>query len=92
MRLRQSSGSNSEVYPHPNKRLAQRWLDDMFLILYEDLKVYMTVFKTSSGKNKLVNPYDFNIKEWKLLGDLCYRLQNYVNFISYFLFLISYFL
>jgi tetratricopeptide (TPR) repeat protein len=57
------------------KRLCERWLDTLFMFLYEDLRIY-TIFKTEltlSAKEK--KEYIRSPIEWELLGDLCWRLH-----------------
>ncbi|KAG2107331.1 Chs5p-Arf1p-binding proteins-domain-containing protein [Suillus cothurnatus] len=40
----QSSNSNQEAFSFTNKRLCERWLDNLFMVLYEDLRVW-TIFR-----------------------------------------------
>lgn len=57
-----------------NKRLCERWLDSLFVILYEDLRAYMgfkAEFQQHRTDHKL---YTRTPLEWELLGDLCSRL------------------
>ena len=58
-----------------SKRVCERWFDSLFIVLYEDLKVY-TVFKTEMDQaNSLGSAYERTALEWELLGDLCVRLN-----------------
>ncbi|PVU96846.1 hypothetical protein BB561_000948 [Smittium simulii] len=61
------------------KRLCERWLDNLFMLLYEDLRVY-TMWRTemyhlkANGKNILKHHSQL---EWEALGDVSYRLKHY---------------
>ncbi|KAF7728470.1 hypothetical protein EC973_006023 [Apophysomyces ossiformis] len=57
-----------------NKRLCERWLDNLFMVLYEDLRVY-TFWRTEAThyRNQQM-PYRKTGTEWELLGDLALRL------------------
>ncbi|KAI8978522.1 Chs5p-Arf1p-binding proteins-domain-containing protein [Pilobolus umbonatus] len=56
------------------KRLCERWLDNLFMVLYEDLRVY-TFWRTEYTHYKAQNvPYRKTGTEWELLGDLALRL------------------
>ncbi|RCH92020.1 hypothetical protein CU098_006290 [Rhizopus stolonifer] len=57
-----------------NKRLCERWLDNLFMVLYEDLRVY-THWRTESAHYKMQKlAYRKTGTEWELLGDLSLRL------------------
>ncbi|KAI8393462.1 Chs5p-Arf1p-binding proteins-domain-containing protein [Radiomyces spectabilis] len=57
-----------------NKRLCERWLDNLFMVLYEDLRVY-TFWRTESAHYRAQQmPYRKTGTEWELLGDLALRL------------------
>ncbi|OZJ05425.1 hypothetical protein BZG36_01654 [Bifiguratus adelaidae] len=59
-----------------NKRLCERWLDNLFMVLYEDLRVY-TVWRTESAHYKAQQmPYRKSGIEWEILGDLAFRLHH----------------
>ncbi|CAO3701520.1 unnamed protein product [Rhizopus stolonifer] len=72
-----------ESTPHPNdgvnftfsnKRLCERWLDNLFMVLYEDLRIY-TFWKTEAAHYRAqLMPYRKTGAEWELLGDLALRL------------------
>ncbi|KAI9253011.1 Chs5p-Arf1p-binding proteins-domain-containing protein [Sporodiniella umbellata] len=72
-----------ENSPHPNdgvnftfsnKRLCERWLDNLFMVLYEDLRIY-TFWKTEAAHYRAQQmPYRKTGAEWELLGDLALRL------------------
>lgn len=59
-----------------NKRLCERWLDNMFIVLYEDLRVY-TVWRTESVHYESQQlPYNKTALEWEILGLVAYRLKH----------------
>lgn len=58
------------------KKLCERWLDNLFLILFEDLRIF-ELFKEelSLAKASLVsNGLKKSLKEWAMIGKLCERL------------------
>ncbi|KAL7746522.1 bud site selection protein [Sorochytrium milnesiophthora] len=58
-----------------HKRLCERWLDDLFLMLYEDLRVY-TAWKAEETHSKTYSlAYRRTPGEWEYLGNLCLRLS-----------------
>eukprot|EP00158_Paraphelidium_tribonemae_P007916 Partr_v1_DN28396_c3_g1_i6_m78452 putative Bud site selection protein len=62
-----------------NKRLCERWFDSLFLILYEDLRVY-TIYKAEMEHTKSEKGvYERTPLEWELLGDLCKRLHQHAD-------------
>lgn len=59
------------------KRLCERWLDNLFMLLYEDLrafKMWQAEFVHFQSQRLL---YKKNTLEWELLGSIAYRLHNY---------------
>ncbi|KAI8338888.1 Chs5p-Arf1p-binding proteins-domain-containing protein [Chlamydoabsidia padenii] len=57
-----------------NKRLCERWLDNLFMVLYEDLRIY-TFWRTEAAHYHAQQvPYRKTGTEWELLGDLALRL------------------
>jgi len=57
-----------------HKRLCERWLDNLFIVLYEDLRQY-TVWRTEVQHYKVQQlEYNKNATEWEILGDLATRL------------------
>lgn len=57
-----------------NKRLCERWLDNLFMVLYEDLRVY-TFWRTEAAHYRAQHmPYRKTGTEWEILGDLGLRL------------------
>lgn len=59
-----------------NKRLCERWLDNLFMILYEDLRAY-TVWRAEFVHYESQQlPYEKSSLEWELLGNVAYRLKH----------------
>ena len=59
-----------------HKRLCERWLDNLFMVLYEDLRIY-TIWRTESSQyrqQQLV--YKKTAEEWEILGALAGRLHH----------------
>lgn len=58
-----------------HKRLCERWLDNLFMVLYEDLRIY-TIWRTEAAQyaaQKL--SYKKSAEEWEILGELAERLH-----------------
>lgn len=67
---------SSNFTPFKNKRLCERWLDNLFMVLYEDLRVY-TIWRTEMAQyrqQQLV--YKKTAEEWEILGELADRLHH----------------
>lgn len=60
------------------KRLCEKWLDDLFLVLYEDLRVVLIVANELSNQNQLKH----SALEWELIGLTAYRAGHYKNSIA----------
>ncbi|KAI9678769.1 MAG: hypothetical protein M1817_005826 [Caeruleum heppii] len=59
-----------------NKRLCERWLDNLIMVLYEDLRVY-TIWRTEMAQYKAQSmPYKKSAEEWEILGELAERLHH----------------
>jgi Chs5-Arf1p-binding protein BUD7/BCH1 len=59
-----------------NKRLCERWLDNLFMVLYEDLRVY-TIWRTEMAQYRQQQlPYKKSAEEWDILGELANRLHH----------------
>ncbi|KAI8359142.1 Chs5p-Arf1p-binding proteins-domain-containing protein [Blakeslea trispora] len=66
--------SDGVNFSFSNKRLCERWLDNLFMVLYEDLRIY-TFWRTESAHYRAQQlPYRKTGAEWELLGDLALRL------------------
>ncbi|KAH8895846.1 chaps-domain-containing protein [Thozetella sp. PMI_491] len=58
------------------KRLCERWLDSLFMVLYEDLRVY-TIWRTQMAQYRAQSmQYKKSAEEWEILGSLAERLQH----------------
>jgi tetratricopeptide (TPR) repeat protein len=64
-------------YTHfQNKRLCERWLDNLFMVLYEDLRVY-TIWRTEMAQYRQQQLlYKKSAEEWEILGELAERLHH----------------
>lgn len=70
------SHSHSHYPQFQNKRLCERWLDNLFMVLYEDLRIY-TIWRTEMGQYRQQQmPYKKSAAEWEILGDLAERLHH----------------
>jgi tetratricopeptide (TPR) repeat protein len=59
-----------------HKRLCERWLDNLFMVLYEDLRIY-TIWRTEASQCKQQQlAYKKNAEEWEILGELAERLHH----------------
>ncbi|KAF9188645.1 hypothetical protein BGZ50_001224 [Haplosporangium sp. Z 11] len=59
-----------------NKRLCDRWLDNLFMVLYEDLRQY-TIWQTEVRHFRSVQaPYRKSGTDWEIYGDLATRLHH----------------
>ncbi|KAK0204286.1 Chs5p-Arf1p-binding proteins-domain-containing protein [Desarmillaria ectypa] len=66
----------SEPFSFSNKRLCERWLDNLFMVLYEDLRVW-TIFRAEVAHFKTQHvAYRKTGLEWEILGDLGMRLHH----------------
>jgi len=66
-------------YSFKDKRLCERWLDNLFMVLYEDLRFY-TSFRDEMAHLKARESrhiaYRKTYMEWEAFGDLALRLQH----------------
>lgn len=68
--------SHTQYTQFQHKRLCERWLDNLFLVLYEDLRIY-TIWRTESAQYKQQQmAYKKSPEEWEILGDLAERLHH----------------
>ena len=70
-----------------NKRLCERWLDNLIMVLYEDLRVY-TLWRSEMARTELARSggaggagaenvqYRKSAEEWEILGELAERLHH----------------
>jgi len=67
---------SEETFQFSNKRLCERWLDNLFMTLYEDLRVW-TIFRGEIAHFKTQHvAYKKTGLEWEILGDLAIRLHH----------------
>ena len=60
-----------------NKRLCERWLDNLFMVLYEDLRVY-TIWRSEMAQASVQQlAYKKSAEEWEILGELAERLHHF---------------
>ncbi|EAS32429.3 clathrin-coated vesicle protein [Coccidioides immitis RS] len=76
-----SGGEDHEspnAYTHfNNKRLCERWLDNLFMVLYEDLRVY-TIWRSETAQSRAQSiEYKKSATEWEILGELAERLHHF---------------
>lgn len=68
--------SQSAYTQFQNKRLCERWLDNLFMVLYEDLRVY-TIWRTEMAQYRQQQLlYKKSAEEWEILGELAERLHH----------------
>ncbi|KAH9477479.1 hypothetical protein JR316_0009696 [Psilocybe cubensis] len=66
----------NEPFSFSTKRLCERWLDNLFMVLYEDLRVW-TIFRAEVAHFKTQHvAYRKTGLEWEILGDLGLRLHH----------------
>lgn len=67
---------NAKLFPFQHKRLCERWLDNLFMVLYEDLRVYtIWTAEMSHFKNQNLG-YRKTALEWEILGELAWRMHH----------------
>ncbi|KZF19685.1 clathrin-coated vesiclec protein [Xylona heveae TC161] len=69
--------SHSKYTQFHHKRLCERWLDNLFMVLYEDLRVY-TIWRTEMTQSRQQQlQYKKSGEEWEILGELAERLHHF---------------
>ncbi|CAG7923721.1 unnamed protein product [Penicillium olsonii] len=69
--------SHSAYTQFQNKRLCERWLDNLFMVLYEDLRIY-TIWRTEMAQfRQQAMEYKKSATEWEILGELAQRLHHF---------------
>lgn len=59
-----------------DKRLCERWLDNLFMVLYEDLRVY-TIWRAELAHYQAQSmPFRKTGTDWEILGELALRLHH----------------
>ncbi|CAI5759827.1 unnamed protein product [Candida verbasci] len=59
------------------KRLCERWLDNLFMLLYEDLRAYTMWQAESLHFQAQQMEYKKSTLEWEILGSIAYRLKHF---------------
>lgn len=73
----QPDPSHNQYTQFHNKRLCERWLDNLFMVLYEDLRVY-TIWRTEMAQfRQQAMEYKKSAPEWEILGELAERLHHF---------------
>ena len=62
-----------------SKRLCERWLDNLFMVLYEDLRVYTIWRAELEHFTKQQLQFHKPNLDWEMLGDLAQRLHHKVD-------------
>lgn len=71
-----SEASNGNFGHFKNKRLCERWFDNLFMVLYEDLRIY-TIWRTEMAQYRSQQlEYKKSASEWEILGELAERLHH----------------
>ncbi|KAH8695496.1 putative clathrin-coated vesicle protein [Talaromyces proteolyticus] len=69
--------SHSNYTQFQNKRLCERWLDNLFMVLYEDLRIY-TIWRSEMAHSRHQSlEYKKTATEWEILGELADRLHHF---------------
>ena len=59
-----------------DKRLCERWLDNLFMVLYEDLRIF-TIWRAEQAHYDAQSlPYERPGSDWEILGELALRLHH----------------
>ncbi|RPA92633.1 chaps-domain-containing protein [Choiromyces venosus 120613-1] len=71
---------SAQKYSHiQNKRLCERWLDNLFMVLYEDLRIY-TIWRSDLVRyGQQQRPYRKSATELEILGELAQRLHHHAE-------------
>lgn len=59
-----------------DKRLCERWLDNLFMVLYEDLRVYTIWRAEQAHYGRQSAPMKRTALDWEMLGELATRLHH----------------
>jgi hypothetical protein len=72
----QNEATEEQLSRFNNKRLCERWLDSLFMVLYEDLRIY-TIWRTEMAQYRAQSmQYKKSAEEWEILGSLASRLHH----------------
>jgi hypothetical protein len=73
---KQAEATEEQLSRFNNKRLCERWLDSLFMVLYEDLRIY-TIWRTEMAQYRAQSmQYKKSAEEWEILGSLASRLHH----------------
>lgn len=73
----ESANASAKYTQFHNKRLCERWLDNLFMVLYEDLRIY-TIWRTDMARAQSESSdYRKSAEEWEILGELAERLHHF---------------
>ncbi|VVT49611.1 uncharacterized protein SAPINGB_P002355 [Magnusiomyces paraingens] len=76
---KEEEDDDDEANKMKSKRLCERWLDNLFMVLYEDLRVY-TVWRAEYVHYKSQQlAYRKTALEWELLGMVALRLRHHAE-------------
>ncbi|ODV78620.1 chaps-domain-containing protein [Suhomyces tanzawaensis NRRL Y-17324] len=75
----ETEANDDESYENEfkKKRLCERWLDNLFMLLYEDLRAYTMWQAESLHFQAQQMEYKKTTLEWEILGSIAYRLKHY---------------
>ncbi|TVY93992.1 Uncharacterized protein LAWI1_G001021 [Lachnellula willkommii] len=74
--ISKSEATEEQLSRFNNKRLCERWLDSLFMVLYEDLRIY-TIWRTEMAQYRAQSmQYKKSAEEWEILGSLAERLHH----------------
>jgi Chs5-Arf1p-binding protein BUD7/BCH1 len=74
--MKKSEATEEQLSRFNNKRLCERWLDSLFMVLYEDLRIY-TIWRTEMAQYRAQQmQYKKSAEEWEILGSLADRLHH----------------
>ncbi|KAI0233732.1 bud site selection protein [Massospora cicadina] len=77
--IRPTPVGSPSMSPEPtafhHKRLCERWLDNLFMVLYEDLRTFTAWREEMAASRAQRHAFRYSGSEWEVLGDLCLRLH-----------------
>lgn len=79
-----TSSPSDEENSFKKKRLCERWLDNLFMLLYEDLRTYTMWQAEMIHFQAQKTQYEKLPVEWELLGMVAFRLHHYKEAASAF--------
>jgi len=79
-----SNNSDENESSFRKKRLCERWLDNLFMLLYEDLRTYTMWQAEMIHFQAQKTQYEKLPVEWELLGMVAFRLHHYKEAASAF--------